>query len=821
MDQERIIKINIEEEMKSSYIDYAMSVIIGRAIPDIRDGLKPVHRRILYTMKELGIVAGRPYKKCARIVGDTMGKYHPHGDGAIYDSLVKMAQDFSTRYPLIDGQGNFGSIDGDPAAAYRYTEARTEKITTELYADLEKNTVNFRPNFDNSESEPEVFPTKYPNLLANGSTGIAVGMATEIPPHNLCELTDGCIATLDNPSISTVELMQHIKGPDFPTAGVIVGKSGIFKAFDTGRGKITIRGVVKREKIKQREALIITEIPYQLNKASFIEKMVDLVKAGTLTQIADIRDESNRKGMRIVIECKRDANIDILENKIYQLTPLQKSYGIIMLALVKNRPAVLPLRSILNYFIDHRKEVIRRRTQFDLDKAERRAHILEGLLKALDSIDEVIKTIRASKTTDEALGRLMINFDFSERQAKAILEMRLQRLTGLERDKLEAEFAELQKSIAYFKAILSDQQMVIEIIKEELTEIKNKYGNPRKTEIIDSTDSLDITMEDLIENKEMVITITKSGYIKRTDMDQYRAQNRGGKGSKGATCKENDLLENVLAVKNHNTLMFFTNMGKVFTLKAYQIEETQRATRGKHMVNYIELTEGEKVTSVFSVDEFKDDMYLFMVTKNAKVKKTKLSLFQKVRKKGIIAINLLEEDSLVTARLTDGKKHILIFSKKGKAARISETEIRELGRASQGVRGLKLQKNDEVIEAVIFNEDNTSISVLTVTEKGFAKRTPVDEYTCIHRGGSGVISHRLTPSTGEIVGANIVEDDNEILLLTRNGKIIRVRAKAFSVYSRATKGMKALTVDGDDIVTSIAKIVLSEEEKEAEATEES
>ncbi len=805
----KIIKVNIEDELKSSYIDYAMSVIIGRAIPDVRDGLKPVHRRIIYTMRELGVLPGKPFKKCARIVGDTMGKYHPHGDSAIYEALVKMAQDFSTRYPLIDGQGNFGSIDGDPPAAYRYTEARLAKIAVELLVDIEKNTVDFRPNFDNTEKEPVVLPAAFPNLLANGSTGIAVGMATEIPPHNLSELIDGCIYLLDNPDATAKELMKFIKGPDFPTYGIIVGRKGILKAYETGRGKITIRGVVKREKIKNREALIITEIPYQVNKAAFIEKVADLVKNGTIPQIADIRDESNRKGMRIVIETKKDANLDIIENKLYKLTPLQRSYGIIMLALVDNRPAVLSLPKMLLHFINHRKEVIRRRTLFDLEKAEKRAHILEGLLKALDHIDEIISIIRSSRTVDEAQGRLMITFDFTQVQAKAILDMKLQKLTGLERDKLQAEYEELLKDIEYYKEVLSNPKMVIEIIKEELLEIKRKYGDQRRTKIIEDTSSLEFTIEDLIENKEMVITLTKQGYIKRTPVNSYRAQNRGGKGSKGAVCKEDDILQEVITAKNHDLLFFFTNYGKIYSLKVYEIEESQRATKGKHIRNYLKLDKDEIITSVFRVSDVESDKFLLMVTKNGKIKKTKISSFKNAKKNGIIAIKLLDEDKLVTVRLTDGNSHIMIFTRSGKVARISESEIRNMGRSAMGVRGIRLLPDDAVIEAVSFNpSEEGEIYVLTITQKGYAKRTLVkDSFTCIHRGGMGVIAHKITDGTGHIIGAHIVKDDDELFILTKLGKMVRVKASEFSIYSRATKGVRAIKLDEDDEVISSTKII--------------
>jgi len=805
-------RMNIEEEMKASYIDYAMSVIVGRAIPDVRDGMKPVHRRIIYTMKELGLFYGKPYKKCARIVGDTMGKYHPHGDAAIYDSLVKMAQSFATRYPLVDGQGNFGSVDGDPPAAYRYTEARLHKISEELLADIEKDTVDFRPNFDNSESEPVVLPCKLPHLFANGATGIAVGMATEIPPHNTRELANTCIHLLDNPRADLEELLHYIQGPDFPTAGRILGKEGIIEAYKTGRGRIIVSGRIHQEQIKKRKALVITEIPYQTSKSKMIERIADLTKEGKLEGISDLRDESSRKGIRVVIETKKDADLDILEKKIFHLTELQRSYGIIILALVDNRPAVLPLKNALEYFLEHRKEVIRRRTRFDLNKAEKRAHILEGLLKALDHIDEVISIIRSSKTVDEASGRLILKLGLTEKQAKAILEMRLQRLTGLEREKLENEYQELLKDIEFYKAVLSNPRMVIEIIKEELQEMSRVYGDERKTTIETDPVRMGFDIEDMIEDKQVVITFSEDGYIKRTLCSSYRRQNRGGTGSIGGVCKENDTFRDVLVASNLDHLLFFSNLGKVYCMKAYEIDEAQKTAKGKHIRNYLPLLENEYITSWFNIREFNRGRHLMMVTRKGKIKKSNLESFKNIRRNGLIGIRLREGDELVKARLSSGKDYVLILTRKGKAIKVLESEIRSMGRNAAGVIGIRPQEDDEVIEFCIFPHDEKDLKVLTITVKGYSKCTPVEGFTCHHRGGKGVRAHMINKATGDVAGADIVTDDDDVLIITARGKMIRIPACKVSTYSRSARGVRAIRLNKVDHVVGFAVHPRSEEE---------
>ncbi len=804
MNDSHIKLMNIEDEMKASYIDYAMSVIVGRAIPDVRDGLKPVHRRIIYTMKELGLLPGKPYKKCARIVGDTMGKYHPHGDAAIYDSLVKMAQTFAIRHPLVDGQGNFGSVDGDPPAAYRYTEARLQKISEELLSDIEKDTVDFRPNFDNSESEPIVLPAKFPNLFANGSTGIAVGMATEIPPHNICELSETCIHLLDNPEAEVEELMHYIQGPDFPTAGRILGKAGIIDAYKTGRGRIIVCGRIEREQIKTRQALVITEIPYQINKSKLIERIADLAKEGKLDGVSDLRDESSRKGIRVVIETKKDAELDILEKKLFHLTELQRSYGIIILALVNNRPAVLPMKKALGYFLDHRKEVIRRRTLFDLNKAEKRAHILEGLLKALDQIDEVISIIRSSKTVEEASGRLILSLDLTEVQARAILEMRLQRLTGLEREKLQSEYNELLKDIEFYKAILSNPQMVVEIIKEELQDVSRVYGGKRKTTIEVDPANLGFDIEDMIEDKQVAITFSEDGYIKRTLCSSYRRQNRGGTGSTGGLCKEDDTFKDLLVATNLETLLFFSNLGKVYSMKAYEISEAQKAAKGKHIRNYLPLMEDEYISSWFNIKDFSDGKHLVMVTRRGKIKKCELKSFQNIRRNGIIGITVKEGDELIKARLSSGDDCVLIFTRKGKAIKVMESEIRAMGRTAGGVIGIRPQKEDEVIEFCICPPDSKELKVLTITENGYSKCTPVDEFSCTHRGGIGVRAHMISKATGNVAGADIVTEEDDILIITALGKIIRIPACKVNTYSRNARGVRAIRLSNEDRVVGFA-----------------
>ncbi len=802
----QIIPINIEDEMKESYLSYSMSVIIGRALPDVRDGLKPVHRRILFGMDEVGNQWNRPYKKSARIVGDVMGKYHPHGDAAIYDTLVRMAQDFSMRYTLVDGQGNFGSIDGDPPAAMRYTEVRLDRIATEMLDDLDKETVDFVPNYDGGEHEPAVLPSKIPNLLLNGSSGIAVGMSTNIPPHNLTELINAVIAQANKPDITVDELMQHIPGPDFPTAGFIMGKNPIREAYETGRGIIRLRAKAKIEKQKKgdREVIIVNEIPYQVNKSRLIERIADLVKDDKISGISDIRDESDRDGIRIVIDLKRGEIGEVILNQLYKHTPMDTSFGIIMLALVRNQPRVLSLKEVINHFIEHRKEVVTRRTQFELAKAEARLHILEGLKIALDHIDEVIALIRKSKSPQIAKEGLMKKLGLSEIQAQAILDMRLQRLTALERDKILDERKELIATVKRLKEILDNESLILGIVTDELTEIKDRYGDARKTEILDSAE--EISIEDLIADEDMVVTITHEGYIKTTSLSVYRSQRRGGKGRTGMTTKDMDFVENLFIASQHNYVLFFSNHGKCYWLKVHEIPEAGPTARGKALVNLLNLADGEKVAAVLPVVEFKDDQFIIMATKEGVVKKTKLSAYSRPRVGGIIALNIRDDDELIEAKITSGSDEILLSSHFGQAIRFKEDDVRDMGRTATGVRGIRLDKGDELVSLEVIQ--NPEAQILTVTEKGYGKRTLVSEYRITGRGGKGVITIKTTGKNGRVVGTFQVTNDTEIIMITnQGGKVIRMNASEISIFGRGTQGVRLIGLADDEMVASVAKVV--------------
>lgn len=809
-ENQKIIPVEIVKEMKKSYIDYAMSVIVSRALPDVRDGLKPVHRRILYTMHESGLYPDKGYRKCATTVGDVLGKYHPHGDAAVYDSMVRMAQDFSLRYPLVDGHGNFGSVDGDPAAAYRYTESKMAKLSVQMLRDIEKETVDFTPNYDERLKEPVVLPSRFPQLLVNGSSGIAVGMATNVPPHNLGEVIDGVIALIDNPDITIEELMEYIKGPDFPTSGVIMGMGGIRSAYTTGRGKIIIRAKAEIEEDGNRQKIIVTEIPYQVNKARLIEKIADLVKDKRLEGISDLRDESDRDGMRIVIELKRDANASIVLNNLYKFTQMQETFGVIMLALVDNKPAVLNLKEILEHYLKFQEDVIVRRTKFDLRKAEARAHILEGLRIALDNIDEIIRVIRSSY--NDAKEKLCERFGLSEIQAQAILDMRLARLQGLERDKIDQEYAELEEKIAYYKKILSDEGMVLDIIKDELTEVKDKYGDERRTSI--SFDYSEIDMEDLIDEEDVVITLTHFGYVKRLKTDTYRAQRRGGRGISGLSTREEDFVEELFVTSTHNYILFFTNMGRMFKLKAYQIPEASRTAKGMAIVNLLELEANEKITATIPLKEFEDGKYLTMVTRKGTIKKTGLMEYNTNRSGGLRAIGLEEDDELIRVKLTDGTRDIIIGTHKGMAIRFNEQDVRPMGRTAHGVRGIKLKENDYVVGASLVSE---GVDLLIVSENGMGKRTKVDEYKVQQRGGKGVKTYKITEKTGDIAGIKTVDDNHDIMLITSDGVVIRTGADEISTLGRDTSGVRLMRLTEDIKVVAIARIEKEEEDDSEEA----
>ena len=807
--------LNIEDELKKSFISYAMAVIVSRALPDVRDGLKPVHRRILYSMHELGVTPDKPFRKSARIVGDVLGKYHPHGDSSVYDAMVRLAQDFSTRYLLVEGQGNFGSVDGDGAAAMRYTEARLSKLSMEMVRDIEKETVDFYPNFDETLMQPAVMPSRYPNLLVNGSSGIAVGMATNIPPHNLGEVIDGVVCMLDNPDCTVDDLMQHIKGPDFPTGGVILGRRGIYDAYHTGKGRIIVRAKSEIEDMGgNRNRIVVTEIPYMVNKAKLIEKIAEMVHEKTVEGISDIRDESDRKGMRIVIELKRDTNAQVVLNTLYKHTQLQDTFGAIMLALVDGEPKILSLKQMIHHYIEHQEDVIRRRTKYDLDKAEARSHILEGLLIALDNIDEVIALIRASRTTQDARDGLMQRFGLTERQAQAILDMRLQRLTGLERDKLEAEYAELQKMIAYYRQVLSDEKMVFGIIKDEILEIKRKYADPRRTEI--SSMEGEIDMLDLIDEEDMVVTMTHFGYVKRLPKTTYRAQKRGGKGIVGATTREEDFVDQMYVTSTHDPLMFFTNRGRVYQLNCYEIPEAGRTARGTAIINLLQLDPGEKVTAMLPVPAEKvEGHYLVMATRKGIIKRTALDEFTNLRKSGLIALVLREDDELIGVILTDGAHDVLLGTRDGMAIRFPESDMRPIGRNAMGVKSIELEDGDEVVDMSIVEE---GASVLSITELGYGKRTSVDEYRVQSRGGKGVKAMNLTSKVGKLASQLLVQEDEDILLITDDGTIIRMPVADISMLGRNTQGVRLMRVEDGCKVVCVAR---AEAEEDAEELSES
>ncbi|MFC3886290.1 DNA gyrase subunit A [Bacillus songklensis] len=799
----QIKEINISQEMKSSFLDYAMSVIVSRALPDVRDGLKPVHRRILYAMNDLGMTADKPYKKSARIVGEVIGKYHPHGDSAVYDTMVRMAQDFSYRYMLVDGHGNFGSVDGDAAAAMRYTEARMSKISMELLRDINKDTIDYQDNYDGSEKEPVVLPSRFPNLLVNGSSGIAVGMATNIPPHQLGEVIDGVLAVSRNPEITIAELMEYIPGPDFPTAGQILGRSGIRKAYETGRGSITLRAKVEiEERNNGKQSIIVTELPYQVNKAKLIEKIAELVRDKKIEGITDLRDESDRNGMRIVIEVRRDANANVLLNNLYKQTALQTSFGINTLALVEGQPKVLNLKECLKYYLDHQVVVIRRRTEFELRKAEARAHILEGLRIALDHLDEVITLIRNSQTTEMAKEGLMTQFSLSEKQAQAILDMRLQRLTGLEREKIEDEYQSLVKLIAELKAILADEEKVLEIIRQELEEIKEKFNDERRTEIVMGGVET-IEDEDLIPRQNIVITLTHNGYIKRLPVSTYRSQKRGGRGIQGMNTHEDDFVEQLLTTSTHDTILFFTNKGKVYRTKGYDIPEYSRTAKGLPIINLLEVEKDEWINAIIPVEVFDEDSYLFFTTKKGISKRTSLSSFENIRTSGLIALGLKEDDELISVRMTDGTKDILIGTKQGMLIRFPETDVRAMGRTATGVKGITLGEDDEVIGMEISEEGE---DILIVTRNGYGKRTPISEYRLQSRGGKGLITCNITEKNGVIVALKSVTSDDDIMVITVNGVLIRVSAKEVSQMGRNTQGVKLIRLDENEYVSTVAKV---------------
>ncbi len=810
---EKIVPITLEEEMKSSYIDYAMSVIVARALPDVRDGLKPVHRRVLYGMHDLGMAHNKPYKKSARIVGEVLGKYHPHGDTAVYDSMVRMVQDFSLRYPLVDGQGNFGSVDGDSPAAMRYTEARLARISEEMLRDLDKNTVDFIPNFDDSLQEPTVMPSYLPNLLINGSSGIAVGMATNIPPHNLGEVVDGLINLIKNPNITIEKLMKNIIAPDFPTAGIIYGYAGVKDAFLTGRGRIIVRAKANIETQKNgREHIIITELPYQVNKANLIEKIADLVRAGKIGDISNIRDESDRDGLRVVIELKKDAQPPIVLNQLFVHTQMQTTFGVIMLALVKGVPKVLNLKEMLQHFLEHRMDVLIRRTKFELDAAEKRAHILEGYIIALDNIDAVIQTIKKSKDAETAKQNLMKKFKLSEIQAKAILDMRLQRLTGLERQKIEDEYKETIKLIEKLKSILKSEEQRKIIITNELLEIKKKYADDRRTEIV--YDYEDFSLEDIIAEEDVVVTITHGGFIKRFPVSGYRKQGRGGKGVTGAGTKEDDFIEHMFIASTHQYILFFTDKGRVYWLKVHELPEGGRATRGRSILNLLQKEKEELITAFVAVKEFSDDKYLIMATEQGTVKKTALSAYGNVRKGGINAINLKKNDRLIEVKMTEGTNDIMIGTRNGFAVRFNEKDARDMGRTATGVRGVRLGKGDKAVGLLVIKRQG--MSVLVVTEKGYGKRSDVNDYRITHRGGKGVITVKTSDKIGKMIALMEVNDNDELVIISTKGMVIRQSMKDIRVMGRATQGVRVIRLKDGDSIADIAKVMPEEESVEEE-----
>ena len=812
---DQIHDVDLKKTMEKSYIDYAMSVIASRALPDVRDGLKPVQRRVLYSMIELNNGPDKPHRKCARIVGDTMGKYHPHGDSSIYGALVNMAQDWSTRYPLVDGQGNFGSVDGDGAAAMRYTEARLSKISMEMLADINKNTVDFQPNFDETEKEPVVLPSRYPNLLVNGTTGIAVGMATNIPPHNLREVINAVVKIIDNRveedrDTTIEEILEVVKGPDFPTGGMILGTAGIEEAYRTGRGKIRVRAVTDIEPMQNgKNRIVVTELPYMVNKARLIEKIAELVKDKRVDGITDLRDESDRQGMRVCIELRKDVNPNVILNQLFKHTQLQDTFGVIMLALVNNEPKVLNLLDMLKHYLRHQEDVVTRRTKYELNKAEERAHILEGLLIALDNIDEVISIIRSSQNTQEAKSRLMERFSLSDAQSQAIVDMRLRALTGLEREKLEAEYAELMDRIAELRAILADKKKLLGVIRTEILLIADKYGDDRRTSI--GFDEYDISMEDLIPVTNTVITMTKLGYIKRMSLDNFRAQNRGGKGIKGMETIDDDYIEELLMTTSHHYMMFFTNTGRVYRMKAYEIPEASRTSRGTAIVNLLQLMPGEKISAVIPIEKYNDDEYLLMATKKGLIKKTPIKEYANVRKTGLAAITLREEDELIEVKYTDSDHDVFMVTKYGQCIRFNESDVRPTGRTSMGVRGMNLVDRDEVIGMQI---DSQGTDLLIVSEYGMGKRTSIDEFTAQNRGGKGVKCYKITEKTGNVVGVKAVDEDNEIMIINTEGIIIRMKCDGISELGRVTSGVKLINLPEGDKVACIAKVRRGDESED-------
>jgi DNA gyrase subunit A len=813
---DKIIQINIEEQMKSAYIDYSMSVIVSRALPDVRDGLKPVHRRVLYGMLDLGVTSNKPHKKSARIVGEVLGKYHPHGDASVYFTMVRMAQDWSLRYPMVDGQGNFGHIDGDSPAAMRYTEARFSKIAEEMLADINKDTVDFQLNFDDTLQEPTVLPAKIPNLLVNGSSGIAVGMATNMAPHNLTEVIDGVVSYIDNRDITIEELMKFVKAPDFPTGGIIYGYTGVKEAFETGRGRIVMRAKAEIESIKDREVIIVTEIPYQVNKAQMIERTAELVGEKKLEGISNIKDESNKDGIRIVYEIKRDANASIVLNNLYKYTALQTSFSVNNIALVKGRPQMLNLKDLIVHFVDHRHDVIVRRTRYELAEAEKRAHILEGYLIALDHLDEVIKLIRASETPEDARVGLMEKFGLSDIQARAILDMTLRRLTGLERDKIKEEYAELMKTIEHLKSILADEGLRMQIIKDELAEIRQKFGDERRTTIVHSAE--DMSMEDFIDDEEVVITISHEGYVKRTPATEFRAQGRGGKGSKGSTSRNEDFIEHMLVATNHNYMLFFTEAGRCFWLRVYEIPEGSRTSKGRAIQNIINIPKEEKIKAYIKVKNLKDQEYLennfiIMCTKKGTIKKTSLEAYSRPRVNGINAININEGDVLLEACLTNGQSEIVMALRSGRAIRFNESTVRPMGRTATGVRGVRLAHDqDEVVGMIAVN--NPEVTVLVVSEKGYGKRTDIEDYRVTNRGGKGVKTINVTEKTGQLVSIKDVTDSEDLMIINRSGIVIRIPVSALRVMGRATQGVRLISLKGEDEIASVTKIDHEEDEEE-------
>ncbi|MCG8540975.1 MAG: DNA gyrase subunit A [Clostridia bacterium] len=800
--KQNIIQIDISDEMKKSYIDYAMSVIVSRALPDVRDGLKPVHRRILYAMDELGLSPEKAHRKSARIVGDTMGKYHPHGDSSIYNAMVRLAQDFSTRYMLVNGHGNFGSIDGDGAAAMRYTEAKLTKLSVEMLKDIDKETVDFTSNFDETLKEPTVLPSKYPNLLVNGSNGIAVGMATSIPPHNLREVIDGAIKIIDDPDADKEDIINIVKGPDFPTGAIIMGKEAIKEAYRSGRGKVTVRSKVEIEDIgKGKSAIIVNEIPYQVNKSKMIEGIADLVRNKKIEGITDIRDESDRNGIRVFIELRKDANANVILNKLYKHSQLQTTFSINMIALVDGQPKILNLYQMLSYYIDHQKDVVTRRTKYDLKKAEDRAHILEGLKIALDNIDAIISLIRGSDNVAEAKEGLMKNFNLSEIQAQAILDMRLQKLTGLEREKIDDEYEKLIMTITRLREILTNERLLMNIIKDELVEIKEKYSDKRRTKIAAKEDEIDA--EDLIDEEDVFITLTHLGYIKRVPATTYSSQKRGGKGISGLSTREEDFVENIFITSTHNYILFFTNFGKVHRLKAYEIPDAKRQAKGTNIVNLLYLEPNEKITAVIPIKEFSEDGYLVMATKNGMIKKSELSQFNTSRKAGLIAITIKDEDELISVKLTDGNKELILVTVGGMSIRFSEGDVRNMGRTAMGVKAISLKENDHVVQMGLVDEGT---DLLVVSENGYGKRTSLEEYRVQSRGGKGIKTYSISNKTGKLVGSKIVNKEDEIMLINTSGTVIRLKVKEISRFGRSTRGVKLMRIKEDDNVASIAKV---------------